>query len=220
MQQARVFRAGAFGGDLFGASISIYRDTLVVGAPEDDANLTDAGAVYIFRRSGGTWSQQSKLAAVDKREGHRFGISVSISGYSLAVGGEGSRDTEGNYGGSAYVFAESGTQWDHQIKVVGKNNVFGDRFGASVSVSDTYLAAGAPRVTGEFSGASSGAAYVLRCVTTTTTTTLSGNFPASYYQANTGSNATRAKAMTSSAHARSWSLMPATAFLLLFSGHV
>jgi len=48
--------------DLFGSSVAIDGDTIVVGASFSDTDensldpLTDAGAAYVFRRSGGVWT--------------------------------------------------------------------------------------------------------------------------------------------------------------------
>lgn len=176
-QQAKIYRSGPVGGDNFGASLSIYHDTLVVGAPADDDGLNDAGAAYIFTRFGTAWNQTAKFVAIDKAEDHRFGTSVSVSESTLAVVAQGVRDASGNYGGSVYAFSKSETLplwsddlWSQQIKVGGVDTVFGDKFGASVSVSGNYIASGAPRVSA--GGSSAGAAYFLKCMTTTTTTPL------------------------------------------------
>jgi hypothetical protein len=168
-QQAKIYRSGASGGDDFGTCIALHQDTLLIGAPGDDEVLTDSGAVYVFVRDGSTWSQQAKLAASDRMEHGKFGSSVSISGYLMAVLATGVQDQDSNFGGSVYVFAQRGSDWIQQSKAGGSDTVFGDRFGFSVSISGNYLAAGAPRKA--VSGASSGAAYFLKCVTTTTTTT-------------------------------------------------
>jgi len=171
-QQAKIYRNGAFGGDSFGASLSIHHDTLVVGAPGDDEGFNDAGAAYIFTRTATSWNQTAKVVAADKSEDQRFGSSVGISDSTLAVVAQGARDQAGNYGGNVYVFAKaaSGSMWSQQVKVQGTDTAFGDRFGASVSVSDNYVASGAPRE--NTGGTSAGAAYFLKCVTTTTSTPL------------------------------------------------
>jgi len=52
--------AGA--GDAFGFSVSVSGDTLVIGAPY--ANLSE-GAMYVFTRSGDSWSQAQKLEPRD-----------------------------------------------------------------------------------------------------------------------------------------------------------
>jgi len=204
-QQAKLYRSGAFGGDDFGASLCIYQNTLVVGAPADDDLFDNAGAAYIFTRSGTAWNQSAKVVASDKAEDHRFGTSVSISDSILAVVAQGVRDQTGNYAGSVYVFAKSEfwPNWNQQIRVSGTDTTFGDRFGASVSVSGNYMASGAPRLSrGGWNTA--GAAYFLKCVTTTTSTPLpySGMTTRQYSDPQLGS--LRTKAITNSAGTRSW----------------
>src|SRR6185295_13476722 len=68
-QQAYLKASNAEADDGFGESVALSGDTLVVGAYGEDSNATgvggdqtdelasDAGAVYVFTRSGSTWSQ-------------------------------------------------------------------------------------------------------------------------------------------------------------------
>ena len=84
--------------DYFGFSVSLSGDTLAVGAyiessnatgvngNQSDNSATRSGAVYIFTRSGTTWSQQAYLKASNTGAGDYFGHSVSLSGDTLAVG--------------------------------------------------------------------------------------------------------------------------------------
>merc|ERR1712178_113369 len=169
-QEAKLYRSGAVTDDHYGTSLSIYDDTVVVGAPGDDETLNDAGAVYIWVGADAKWNQTAKIVAADKAEEQRFGSSVSLSASTLAVVSQGPRDGSGNFGGSMYIFAKSPSHpgWSQQIRVSGAQRTAGDRFGASVSVFDNYVASGAPR--DGAGGSTAGAAYFLKCVTTTTTT--------------------------------------------------
>ena len=66
--------------DRFGQAVAIDGDTVVVGAPGDDGHSGDnTGAVYVFTRSGSTWSLEQEI--VDKSSGFdnlssgdRFGL--------------------------------------------------------------------------------------------------------------------------------------------------
>jgi hypothetical protein len=51
--------------DYFGFSVAISDDYAFVGAYADDHQQTDTGSVYIFKRSGTTWSQTQKNTPVD-----------------------------------------------------------------------------------------------------------------------------------------------------------
>jgi hypothetical protein len=88
-------------GDLFGQSVALSADgsTLAVGATLEDSNATDvdgdqtdnstqeAGAVYVFTRSGITWAQQAYIKASNTEARDLFGHSVALSadGLTLAV---------------------------------------------------------------------------------------------------------------------------------------
>src|SRR5204863_8006133 len=85
-------------GDQFGRSVAISGDTVVVGAwGEDNAatgvnsavmNFTaaQAGAAYVFVRSGTTWSQQAYLKASNTGANDEFGSSVAVSSDTVVVG--------------------------------------------------------------------------------------------------------------------------------------
>ena len=78
--------------------MALSGDTLVVGAAAEDScatgingdqvnnNCPDAGAVYVFTRTAGVWSQQAYLKASNTGIDGLFGISVALSGDTLAVG--------------------------------------------------------------------------------------------------------------------------------------
>jgi hypothetical protein len=124
----------------FGYSVALSGDTAVVGAPQDASVGTGCGSVFVFTRSGTSWSQQAKLKASDGGVGDTFGISLALSGDTAVVGallafvdGDVNR-------GAAYVFARSGTSWSEQAKLTASDGGEGDRFGCSVALSgDTAL---------------------------------------------------------------------------------
>ena len=100
-QVAKLTAAAAAAGGLFGLSVAISGDTVIVGAPADD----DAGAYLFARDQGGAeaWGQVAKLTAADATE-DRFGWSVAISGDTVIVGAP-FDDHAGERSGSAYLFA-------------------------------------------------------------------------------------------------------------------
>src|SRR5688572_19044992 len=79
-QQAKLLAADGSANDKFGYSVAISEDTIVVGAYQDDAPLSNGGSAYIFARNGTTWSQQQKLTAGDGTASDEFGISVAVTG--------------------------------------------------------------------------------------------------------------------------------------------
>ena len=77
----------------FGHAISLDSagNTLAVGAIGDNAGGLNAGAVYLFTRSAGLWSQQAYVKAAHIETNAYFGFSVALNGDgdTLAIGAHG-----------------------------------------------------------------------------------------------------------------------------------
>ncbi len=165
-QQAYLKASNTAGGDYFGYSVSISGDTIVVGAASEDSssqgvngdqnnnNTFNAGAAYIFVRSGTNWSQQAYLKASNPGINDEFGACVSISGDTAVVGAEGEAsnatgvngnqsDNSASYAGAAYVFVRSGTNWSQQAYLKASNTAANDEFGLTLAVSDDTVVVGA-----------------------------------------------------------------------------
>jgi FG-GAP repeat len=83
-------------GDVFGSFVALSGDTLAIGAygeasaatgvngNQADDTSVNSGAVYVFVRTGTTWTQQAYLKASNSGAGDRFGVSVALSGDTLA----------------------------------------------------------------------------------------------------------------------------------------
>ena len=102
-------------GDHFGVSLAIDDTLLVLGCHSDDHDefagdlKTDAGSAYIFKSTGGVWSQFQKIDASDRAIGDNFGISVAIYGTVVLVGSDSSDLDESSLNpltdaGAAYFF--------------------------------------------------------------------------------------------------------------------
>ena len=164
-QQAYLKASNTQGEDRFGDSVSLSGDTLAVGAQLEDSSDTgvdgdesdnfavSAGAVYVFARSGGDWKQQAYLKASNTQGDDRFGVSISLSGDSLAVGAtledsaatgvnNAESDNTSVSAGAVYVFTRSGDVWTQQAYLKASNTDSADQFGISVSVSDGSVAVG------------------------------------------------------------------------------
>ena len=138
---------GLTAGD-FGKAIALSGDTLVVGAPGTSIGTRGAaGSVYVFVRSGTTWTQQGeRLVGADiSSGGEYFGWAVAASGNTLLVGSQGARSPNVRQG-AAYVFTRSGTTWTQQgARLVASDGATEDRFGWSVALAGDTAAVGAPQ---------------------------------------------------------------------------
>ncbi len=141
-QQAKLLASDIEPGANFGVSVSLSADTAVIGAYNDNGPAgTDAGAAYVFVRSGGAWNEQAKLVAPDAATSDFFGNSVAVAGDTAVVGAY-RANAVGSDSGAAYVFFRSGTSWTMQQKVVATDASFNDQFGISVAVSGNTVLVG------------------------------------------------------------------------------
>jgi hypothetical protein len=122
--------------DIFGASVSISGDVILVGANLTDDQGVDSGAVYVFHynKAFGLWFQAQRLKASDAIPASEFGRAVSVSG-GLAVIAAYRDNTLGFRSGKVYVFRYAGKQWVEEAKITASDELPGDRFGRSVSIS-------------------------------------------------------------------------------------
>jgi len=139
-QQALLVASDSQLGDLFGWSVAVDGDTVVVGATGSAPG--DPGAAYVFTRTGATWSQQAVLAPADGQDADEFGGSVAVSGDSALIGSS-ANDAPASNSGAAYVFARSGGSWSQQAKLTAPDGAADDRFGYSVGLDGTTALVGA-----------------------------------------------------------------------------
>ena len=172
-EQAELTPANPADYDFFGQSVAIHGERIVVGSPgADPAGVTNAGAAYVFARSGTVWTQEAVLAAGDPGFSDQLGWSVAIEGDTVLAGAWGDDHSGLTGAGSAYVFSRSGTTWTQQAKLTAGDAEDSDTFGWAVSVSGDTALIGAlyDVLAGGVSGGSpfgEGSAYVfLRTATT------------------------------------------------------
>ena len=155
-QQAKLVASNPGEYDSFGKGVGISTDgnTVLIGAPGEDTGVDATGAVYVFTRSGTTWSQQAFIQHSDRGQYDSFGqqIAVSSNGNDAIIG---VKENE-----AAYIFTRSGTTWSQQAKLVSSDWQIYDYFGTNVDISDNgdTVIVGA---NGEDSGGTgAGAAYI------------------------------------------------------------
>lgn len=135
----------------FGEAVTISGDgaTAVVGAPStSEPNGHDAGAAYVFSRSGEGYTQTAKLVAEDGGENDAFGESIAVSndGDTAIIGTPG----DGERQGSVYVFEREGDAWVQRDNF-GPSVEEGDGVAESLAISDdgATVVAGSPDDAGE-----------------------------------------------------------------------
>ncbi|HBR52230.1 MAG TPA: hypothetical protein DEA71_19410 [Nitrospira sp.] len=116
-------------------------DTIAIGAEDEDSASTgingseigtgapSRGAVYVFTRSGNTWSQQAYVKASNSAANSSFGVSLSLDSNTLAVGTDSASTCiftrsgglwtqealyrEGQYGTWRFIWHQRGAPWRH-----------------------------------------------------------------------------------------------------------
>ena len=150
----------AEGNDLFGQSIAIDADTLVVGAFSDEVEIlpgqgvsSTVGSVYVFRRSAQLWHFEQRLIAPDAEAQGAFGFDVGMSGERLIVGApQHDSPDPGSAGnvvdqGAAYIYRRVGTVWTLEQKLVPQQALGAfARFGHAVAIDADTALVGAPDI--------------------------------------------------------------------------
>lgn len=149
--------------DYFGGSVSLEGDTVLVGAANVNDAGDDAGAAYLWSRSGGVWSQDQKLIDTEGLtgepvDGMRAGESVSLWGDRAAVGAIFGDSGPPDNQGAVYLYERMAGMWVQQDKLVAIDGAVADRFGLAVSLDGDTVVAGAPFH--DAVAADAGAAYV------------------------------------------------------------
>ncbi len=174
-QQAFIKASNTGGDDRFGSALALGKDRLVVGArtedgesagingDQNDNNAPDAGAVYIFSRTGAMWAQEAYVKASNPDPYDYFGSAVSMFGDMIAMGvfaedGSGvglgaSQHSEGDpSAGAVYLFGRAQNGWSQVGYLKALNSDTSDEFGKSLALSGNTLVCGAHQEDSQFSG--------------------------------------------------------------------
>ena len=131
--------------DLFGNSVAIYGNTIVVGDPY--ARPNQSGGVYVFVEPAGGWkgtlTETAKLSTTEAARGGTVGWSVSISGSTIVAGAPYIL----NEVGEAFVYTQPTGGWtnaNETAKLSPSDGQANEQFGISVSASGNAVVVGSP----------------------------------------------------------------------------
>jgi hypothetical protein len=147
-QTAKLTASDGAPSDVFGHSVAISGDTVVVGADGDNVTYVDQGSAYVFEKPVAGWSdmtQTAKLTASDGTAYDEFGVFVVVSGDTVVVGADGDNVTYMDQG-SAYVFEKPVAGWSDMTqtaKLTASDGAQDDYFGNSVAISEDTVVVGA-----------------------------------------------------------------------------
>lgn len=142
VEEAILIANDKISGDAFGCSVSINSDgtRIAIGVRYSDpggSTWSNAGAVYIYFKSGSSWIQEAKLVATDKASNDEFGISVCLnSDATRVVIGAFNADGGSTDSGKVYIFLRTGTSWTQEAMMQASDKSSTDHFGISVTIDD------------------------------------------------------------------------------------
>jgi hypothetical protein len=122
----------------FGESVAIDGDVLIVGSPRWAAGKGKAGAVFVYRRTGATWSAPTILTGETITANESYGQSVAIAGDTIVVGAPGD---DGR--GTVWPYLWTGVEWLTQGTLSDPAGAAGDGLGGSVAVRGDDIIASA-----------------------------------------------------------------------------
>ncbi len=142
LEEGKLVASDPGAGDFFAWSVAIRGDMAICGTLNGDEGGTNTGSAYVYRRSGSTWTEETKLVSIDIASNDFFGYDVAVEGDLALVGAYGDDDL-GSASGSAYVFANGGGSWVQQAKLLAEGGAGGQAFGRSVAIDGALIAVGA-----------------------------------------------------------------------------
>ena len=142
-QVQKITASDAGAGDHFGRSPVMDGEYLVVGADNEDAKGTNAGAAYVFKRgANGIYTQTQKLLASDGSNYDYFGTAVAMQGEYLVVSATGDDDVV-NSSGSLYIFKNIDGTFVQVQKALAGSPRNASNFGGALAMDGEFLAVGA-----------------------------------------------------------------------------
>lgn len=124
--ETSLYHAGASREDELGTSVALDGGCCIAGAPGVDDVGPDAGAVLVFEKSGGAWSEVAKLLPLFGQPNGEFGKSLDTDGAHLLVSAPGET--------AAYVYSGSAANWQQVAKLVPSGVVPVVGFGRDVAI--------------------------------------------------------------------------------------
>jgi len=137
MEAAQLRASNGERGDRFGGRLALDGNTLMIGST---AQNSDAGAVFIFEKMDGTWTETGKIMADDGLSGDAFGSSIALAGDVAVIGA--ARQAES--AGSAYVFRKGDNGWMQEAKLTAEETNANALFGYSAVTDGEHVLIGAP----------------------------------------------------------------------------
>jgi hypothetical protein len=143
--QQKLFASDGKNGSRFGKSVAIYNDLIVVGAPSSNLDaMTEQGAVYIFKRTGFTWTQIKKLLPPGNEISGKFGYDVAVHNGKVLVSSPGKTINGKTSAGAAYLYEFKQNDWQMIKEFNAETPLQDGLYGQSVKMYNNDVVIGYP----------------------------------------------------------------------------
>ena len=152
-ETAKLVASDGRAGDLFGETIAISGNTIVVAAPFHKVGAhRRQGEIYVFTKPAKGWSgtltESALLTSSDGAANDYLGGALAISGDTVVAGAYPHRVGNHAEQGKVYVFVKPRLGWGGALRQTGalipSKGIADDWFGWSVGISGATVVAGAP----------------------------------------------------------------------------
>ncbi len=123
----------------FGAVVCLSGNYAVITQSKREMPGNSIDTVFVFYKSGGSWTQQAKLLQSDPMQSDQFGYAVAISGDHILIGAP----FRNGRRGAVYAFARNGTNWTQQAILTPAIEQANNYFGCTIAMNGLYTMIGA-----------------------------------------------------------------------------
>jgi hypothetical protein len=124
---------------------AIVGNVMAVGSPTARVGgVNAAGAVYIFNRTGGAWTDVQRITSPDAAALTCFGCSIAMTADTLVIGNENKTEGANQNQGAVYVYVLNGSTWTFQQKLTASDGAAQDNFGQSLAIEGNTILVGSP----------------------------------------------------------------------------
>jgi len=167
-------------GDLFGTSVSIYDDCVLICAQNKSTTSSFNGVVYLFKKNqtdygiknGSNYNENYRLIPSDVLNNDMFGSSVDVFQDYIIIGAKYKEITGYSASGIVYVYKKNingsygnqigtTTSYTQNYKLIASDLENNDEFGTSVAIYDNYIVVGASKKN-SLGKSDSGAVYIYK----------------------------------------------------------
>ncbi len=142
-EEAKLVPSDGEPNDLFGHTVAVSGDLVVVGGYAGVQIGIINGAAYVYRFDGSSWNEEAILSTSAPALADFFSYSVAVSGSRIAVGDPGN-SIFFSPAGKVFIYEYDGAIWNETDVVSASDATDWDSFGWSIALEGDRLAVGAP----------------------------------------------------------------------------